>query len=255
MPITHEKKQIAIKYCAMMDKLMKCYYENNSIEDYEKMENELHEKQVGKISIDEETGEDIEEYEPSIYDFQRNRCDMDEIGNKVVPMIRCCNCDCVVTKKGLAEHQRTQKCKEIHETKKFQHAQTNLKTADKLIEEKWDGNKLNVEKVSYDSVTLNTASGLRRIIDVFRRICVVKRINGKPKCVFRPKSKTEIKRIVARNCKNAVKKMKKAFKLIQVEEQNKIREEKKAVALQNKLERERRSIAFQEKKRLKEQNK
>jgi len=254
MPITQEKKDSAIKFCAMMDKLMKCYYDNNSIEDFEKMEEMLHEERIVKYEYDDEIDDNVPVTEPSVYDFYRNQCDMKVFTKKEVPMVRCVNCDCVVTKKGLAEHQMTVKCKEIHATKQFQHAQTNLKTADKLTEEKWDGNKLNIEKVSYTNGALNTASGMRRIIDKFNSTKAnvgIVRINGKPKCVFKKKPDWKIREIVARNCKDAVKQMKGAYKIIEAQEKQKIREEKKAIALRNKQEKERKSIAFQEKKRLK----
>jgi hypothetical protein len=255
MPISKENKLNAQKFCAIMDKLMKCYYENNSIEEYEEMENAVRADRIIGTKYDDELDENVPITEPSIYEFYRNQCDMKLISDKQYAKVRCVICDCVVTKKGLEEHQQTRKCCEIRKTKKFQHAQTNLKTADKLITEKWDGNKLNIEKVSYDGGVLNTASGLRRIIDKFNKYdnyVGIVRINGKPKCVFKPKPDWKIREIVARNCKNAVKKMRNAHKLIEADEKLKIREEKKAIALHNKQERERKSLAFQEKKRLKQ---
>jgi len=255
MPISKEKKLNAQMFCGMMDKLMKCYYENNTIEEYEEMENAIRADRIIGTEYNDELDENVPITEPSVYEFYRNQCDMKLISDKQYAKVRCVICDCVVTKKGLEEHQQTRKCCEIRRTKKFQHAQTNLKTADKLITEKWDGNKLNIEKVSYDGQTLNTASGLRRIIDKFNQhdnYVGITRINGKPKCVFKPKPDWKIREIVARNCKDAVKKMRNAHKLIEADEKLKIREEKKAIALRNKQERERKSIAFQEKKRLKQ---
>ena len=255
MPISKEKKLNAQMFCENMDKLMKCYYENNTIEEYEKMENAIRADRIIGTKWDDEEDEDVPITEPSVYEFHRNQCDMNVISDKQYAKVRCVICDCVVTKKGLEDHQQTRKCREIRNTKKFQHAQTNLKTADKLIEEKWDGNKLNIEKVSYEGGVLNTASGLRRIIDKFNsydnHVGIV-RINGKPKCVFKPKPDWKIRDIVARNCKEAVKKMRNAHKLIEADEKLKIREEKKAIALHNKQEKERKSIAFQEKKRQKQ---
>ena len=251
MPITKEKKENAKEFCDMMDILMKCYYDNNTIEDFEAMEEMLHKKRITGYE-NNEYGDDVPIVEPSVFDFYDNQKKMNVLVRKKTDMVRCMICDCVVTKKGLDEHQQTKKCCEIRKTKKFQHAQTNLKTADKLVEEKWDGNKLTIEKVSYDGGVLNTASGLRRIIDVFKTTFKFIRVDGKPKCVFREKPAWKIREIVAKKCKIAVRQMKQYHKQIVEEEKLKLREEKKAIALHNKQERERKSIAYQEKKRQKE---
>jgi hypothetical protein len=251
MPISKEKKENAQEFCDMMDKLMKCYYDNNTIEDFEAMEEMLHKKRITGYE-NNEYGDDVPIVEPSVFDFYHNQKNMNVLVRKKTDMVRCMICDCMVTKRGIDEHQETKKCREIRNTKKFQHAQTNLKTADKLTEEKWNGNTLAIEKVSYDGGVLNTASGLRRIIDVFRYTFQFERINGKPKCVFRKKPNWKIREIVAKNCKIAVRQMKQYHKMIVEEEKLKIRQDKKAIALHNKQERERKSIAFQEKKRQKE---
>jgi hypothetical protein len=251
MPISKEKKENAKEFCDMMDILMKCYYDNNTIEDFEAMEEMLHKKRITGYE-NNEYGDDVPIVEPSVFDFYDNQKKMNVLVRKKTDMVRCMICDCVVTKKGLDEHQQTKKCCEIRKTKKFQHAQTNLKTADKLVEEKWDGNKLTIEKVSYDGGVLNTASGLRRIIDVFKTTFKFIRVDGKPKCVFREKPAWKIREIVAKKCKIAVRQMKQYHKQIVEEEKLKLREEKKAIALHNKQERERKSIAYQEKKRQKE---
>jgi len=255
MPISKENKEKAIAFCGMMDKLMKCYYENNTIEEFEKMEEMLHQgREIGQ-KYDEELDEDVPVIEPSVYDFYRKQADMDVMSGIKKKEILCVRCDCFITKKGMKEHQMTAKCRHAYETKKLQHASTNLKTADKYTEadKKWDGNKLTIEAVNYN-IKMDTYR-LRNIIQVMRKQGRFVVIDGKKTFKVREIPPYEREHIRAKNLKkfvlDATKKMKKFIKDMEKEKADEIRAEKKRVAQFNKEERERKSREFQERKRLK----
>ena len=213
MPVTNDTHETSAKFIEMWDKMYSVYTQHASAEEVTEMRNYM---------MEDEYLEEADKYVKPIYRFHQDRSNMPVMeGQNSYKCVRCPKCDKQIQKRGLKDHQATQLCYEIHQTRIMTHAQSVVFTK---IEDKRDDYSVKHSEIT--CAELSTAN-YRRAINLFNEFKYqVKKIDGKWKFVA---TKRYIQKLEQRNWDALMKKVtslaKKARRVKAEKEARKMRKE------------------------------